>query len=328
MQKRVLLVVCGAFMLSAFVVGCGRGTVAKINGRKITRQEYFARLERLPYQDPNSGQSIEAGALTLQRLISEELIVRLAEKEGVAPTEQQIKERIAQSMKAPEFAANVRASGLTKDQLRELMRVEQAAFNLQTKGAKVTAAEVKDIYDKNKDTVFTIAEQVQLQGIFTDSKPNMDKVLGLLKSGVEFGTVARTMSKHGSAKFDGRLAPLARGFKGIPESVQAIIFATARDKYTAPVSTGGGGWAVFKVLQHLPKRVQRFKDVEVGIRDNMMLQRGMRKNPNLNAELTKFREAAKIDVYIERYKKLIIPPEPAPAQKRIQGVTVPTRGNK
>ena len=245
-QKRVLLVVCGAFVLSTLVVGCGRGTVAKINGRKITRQEYYDRLERMQSADPATGQPVEAGALVLQRLVNEELIVRLAEKESVPPTEGQIQERIAQAMKQPGFATSMKQNGMTKDQLRELMRVEQAAFNLQTKGVKVTPAEVKQFYDKNKATVFTTPERVHLQGIFTDSKADMDKVVSMLKSGVEFGVVARTMSKHDSAKVDGRLAPLDRGARGIPESVQKIIFGTPRDKATPPVSTGsGGGCAVF-----------------------------------------------------------------------------------
>ena len=314
-QKRVLLMIGAALVLSTFVIGCGRSTVAAVNGRKITRKEYYDRLERLPYTDPQTKQSVEAGVLVLQRLISEEMILRLAEKEGVAPTDQQIKDRIAQSSKQPGFAQNMQNSGITKDQFRELMRVEQAAFNLQTKGAKVPPAQVRAFYDKNRATVFTIPEQVQLAGIFVNSKAEADNAMTMLKKEVAFGTVAQALSKHPSAKTGGRLSPLARGDKGVPEYVQKPIFSTPRNKWTAPISDGRGGFVIFQVLQHLPQRTRAFKDVESMIRDRMMLEQGVQKNADLDEKMTKFREAAKIDVSIERYKKILVPEKPKAVTK-------------
>jgi len=309
-QKRVLLIIGAALVLSTFVIGCGRSTVATVNGRKITRKEYYDRLERLPYTDPQTKQSVEAGVLVLQRLISEEMILRLAEKEGVAPTDQQIKDRIAQSSKQPGFAQRMQEAGITKDQFRELMRVEQAAFNLQTKGVKIPTAQVRDLYDKNRATLFTIPEQVQLAAVFVNSKADSDKAMAMLKKGVAFGTVAQALSKHPSAKVGGRLSPLARGDKGVPEYVQKPIFSTPRNKWTDPISDGRGGFVIFQVLQHLPQRTRAYKDVESMIRDRMMLEQGVRKNPNLNEKMMKFRGAAKIDVSIERYKKLLVPEKP------------------
>lgn len=311
-SRRVLLFVGVASVLATFVVGCGRGTVAKVNGRNITRQEYYNRLERLPYADQASGQNTEAGAMTLQRLITEELLLRLSEKEHVAPTDQQIKERIAQSMKQPNFSSNLRKAGITKEQLKELMRVEQAAFNLQTKGVTVSPQDVKSFYDQGVKTQFTVPEQVSLAGIFVNSKAEADKCMSMLKSGADFGTVARMMSKDpSSAKVDGKLNPLARGNPNIPEPVQKIIFSTPKGEHTNPISSGKGGFVIFQVLQHTPSKVQRLAEVQNLIRDRMMLEKGMQKNQNLNEELAKFRESAKIDVNIERYKPLMEIQKPA-----------------
>lgn len=311
--KRVLFFVIAAAVIATFMVGCGRGTVAKVNGRKITRQEYYDRLERLPYADNTSGQTVEAGALILQRLITEELILKMADKEHVTPTDQQINDRVAAAVKQPGFAANMKKNGITKEQFREMMRVEQAAFNLQTKGVKVTQADVKKFYDDNRTTVFTTPEQAYLSGIFVNSKAEADKAMSLLKSGVEFGTVARTMSKHESARLDGKLAPISRGDKGIPPAVQNIIFSTPKGKWTNPIASGQGGYVIFQVNQHIPKKEQKLADVQAAIRDRLMLQKGMEKNANLNEELTKFKNSSKIDVSIERYKAYITPPKEAPA---------------
>lgn len=312
--KRVLLFVVLASAFAAFVVGCGgRSVVAKVNGRKITRQEYYDRLERLPYVDAASGQTTDAGILVLQRLVTEELLLRMAENQHVAPTDEQIKDRIAQSMKSPGFAANMRKSGVTKDQMKELMRVEQAAFNLQTKGVTVTPQDIKSFYDQNQAAQFTVPEQVYVAAIFVNSKADADKAMSLLKNKVEFGTVARTMSKHPSAKVDGKLAPLTRGDKGVPEAVQSLIFSTPNNQYTNPIPSGNGSYVIFQVLQHIPKKVQKLADVQTAIHDRLMLEKGMQKNPNLNGELAKFRDTAKIDIMIDRYKSILTPPKTAPA---------------
>lgn len=322
-HKRALLAIVAAAVLTTFVVGCGRGTVAKVNGRKITRQEYYKKLERTKYQSPaGGGQTIEVGVLVLQQLISEELILRLAEKENVGPTQQQVKQRVAYALKQPPIQEEMKVSGMTKDELRERMRVDQAGFNLQTRGVKVTGKEVKDFYEKYKDTQFTSPEQADVAAIFTDNKSQMDKALGLLESGVDFGTVARTFSTHpASAQQDGRLArAIMRGDQNIPESVQDLVLSTARNKYTKPILYGeSGGFVIFKVLMHRPKKTQKFGEVEYFIRQRLMVEKGLEKKIDLNQELNDYRKTAKIEISIERYKKLLVPEEEKAAEKQTAG---------
>jgi len=309
--KRVFLLVAAAAVLATFVVGCGRSGVAKVNGRKITRQEYFSRLERLQYRDPTTNQPIEAGAWVVQRLISEELLLRLAEKEGVAPSDQQVRERTVQAHKQPGFTAGVKASGITPDQLKELLRVEQALFNLQTRDVKVADKEVRDFYDRNKDTSFTTPEQAEVAAIFLNSKAEAEEAMGLLAKKVDFGTVAARMSKEpNTAKQEGRLpVPITRGDRNIPEYVQKAIFSTPKSRYTNPIAYGEGGYVIFQMIQRHPKRTRRFEDEKYRIRQQLMVQKGIEKQINVEQELAKFRETAKIDIGIERYKKILVPEE-------------------
>jgi foldase protein PrsA len=306
-NRRVILALIALAVLATFVVGCGRGTVAKVNGRKITRQEYYDRLERLPYPDPATNQQNEAGATVLDRLVTEELILRLAEKEKVGPTEQQVKERMAQTMKTPGFAAQMKASGFSKDQFKERMQVEQAAFNIQTKGVAVTKKESRDFYEKNKDLPpFTTQEQANVGALFLANKADTEKAQTLLKKGVDFGTVASMLSKDPvSSKQGGRLGrPIIRGDKNIPAEIQDIIFKTKTNDCTEPIPAGNGT-VIFKVFLHRPKKTQPFSEFEYLIKQRLSVEKGLAKQIDINKKLEAFRKTAKIDVAIERYKPFI-----------------------
>ena len=305
----MVLALVALAVLAAFVAGCGRGTVAKVNGRKITRQEYYDRLERLQYTDPATGQQNEAGAAVLDQLITEELIFRLAEKDKVGPTEQQAKERQDQTMKTPGFAAKMKASGYSKEQFRERMRVEQAAFNIQTKGVKVSSKEARDFYEKNKaNAPFTNPEQARVAAIFLGSQADSDKAMSLLKKGVDFGTVASMFSRDPNTRTQGgRLQrPIIRGDQNIPPAIQDIILSTPTNKYTKPISAGGGGSVIFKVIMHTPQKTLPFSEFEYLIRQRLALEKGIAKHIDINKELEAFRKTAKIEVGIERYKPFIM----------------------
>lgn len=310
-QRRVLVALVAMLVPATFLLGCGRGTVAKVNGRKITRQEYYNRLERLQYRHPVTGQPMEAGAWVLDRLINEELILRLAEQEKVPPTEEQVKKRMELAQKQPNFAATLKAAGVTRDQFKEMMRIEQAAFNLQTKGVKVTDEEVRAFYEANKHKPpLTTPDQAYVAAIFCDKEADIKKAESMLKRGVDFGTVARTLSlDKASAKRDGRLnRPITRGDQFPPKAVQDIVFNTRINGYTKPIYDGQSGWVIFKVLQIRKQRTEKLKDVEYAIWEQLMLQKGLQKNAQtVEQDLNNLRQKAKIEIGIERYKNLLLP---------------------
>lgn len=307
MHKRALFAIIVAVVLTTFVIGCGRGTVAKVNGRKITRQEFYTRLEHLQYP----GMPAEAGALVLEQLINEELVLRLAEKEGVPPTESQIKERLAYIQRQPGFARQLRLAGISRDQFKEILRVQQAAFNIQTKGISIPESNVRAYYDKNKDTVFTMQEHAFVAGIFTENKATAGKAMRLLDKGVDFGTVAQQLSTdRPSAEADGRLRKaISRGDPSLPKSVQDAVLSLPKGKYTQPIDGGDGGYVIFKVLEHRNKKTQSYENARFGIWQQMMGDAGKKKT-NIEQKLLKFRAGAKIDVTIDRYKEQLTPKKP------------------
>jgi len=320
-RKRLLLVIATAFMCSTVIAGCGRDTVAKVDGRRISREEYYARLERLPYADPTTRQQVEAGAWVLQGLINEVLLIRLAEKKGATPTKEQISERLREAEREPKFRTWLKRMGITEDQVRERMQIEQAFFNLQTKGVTVTKGEVRGYYDKNRRTLFTTPEQAEVEVIFAKNKADADKAMSMLEKGMSFETVARKISiEPTSASQGGYIPPISRNNESIPKSVRDIIFGTKPNQYTQPIQHGDGEYLIFKLLQRRKERTQKFKEVEYAIRQELMSEKGRRKgNINIDRELTELREKADIHVGIERYKSLLLP-------QAVKGAKIGTEG--
>jgi foldase protein PrsA len=289
--------------VAVFISGCGRGVVAKVNNRKITENEYYSRLEHLPVPGPN-GQKVEAGVVVLQRLIDEELVLRLAESKGVPPTDQQVDERYAQLKKGKSFKDQLKQAGITPDQVKQMLRVEQAAFNLQTRGVKVSDAEVNDYYKKNLQTQFTQPEHAFVAVILTKTHADAEKAMSML-SKLPFDTVARNVSMDASSKTNGGKLPRAivRGDRSLPKNIQDAIFSTAVNKYTEPLPFTNGEYVIFQVLQHDPKTTQQLDpDLKYNIRQTLMVQKGTLRKNNLDQDLAEFRKTASIQVFINRYK--------------------------
>ena len=310
-QTKVILVATGLLAVSIILTGCGRGTIAKIDGRRISKQEYYNRLERLPYRDPQTGQSMDAGQAVLAQLIDEVLLQRMAEIEKIPPTDAQINERMAQAKKAPNFATELKRSGYTQDQVKEMLRVKQALYNLQTKDVKVDPGEIKAYYKQNVAAQFTQPENVEVAAIFAKDKTTADRAMKLLAGKTEFGTVAMNLSSDKNSAASGGLLPLpiSRGDRRIPVSVQNVLFATKKGAYTQPIYDNAGGWAIFKIINHNNQAVRKFDEVKYLIGQSIAVNKGLQKKIDVQADLMKFRKKADIKVEIERYKASFAPPK-------------------
>ncbi|MBP6965443.1 MAG: peptidyl-prolyl cis-trans isomerase [Armatimonadetes bacterium] len=308
--SKTVLMAMAALVAASFLAGCGKSSVAKVNGRKISRQEYYDRLERMPMGNPPM--QVEAGVVVLRDLINEELLIRLAEKEKVPPTNAQVDERYKQMEKQPQFMAKMKESGLTKDQAKDLVRILQAHFNLMTRGIKVTDEEVKKYYEANKDKQFTIPENAEVAAIFCENKATADKAMNLLKQNVDFATVAKQLSSDPNSKDrGGRLGrPVYVNDQGLPEAVWKKVLATKKGAYTEPIADQTG-FVIFKVIRQNPKKVQKFEEVKFLLWDGMMREKGGQKW-NVDAELNKFRETADVKIMIDRYRDQLLPKEGGP----------------
>ena len=304
-SRGLLLVGLSAMLIG--ISGCGQETVAVVNGQKIMKQDYINRLERMP--PPVQGAKMDAGGYVLQQLINEELLIRLADKEKVTPTEAQVEERYKQMANAPNFKENMQRAGWSKDQMLKMLKVSEAEFNLRTKDVKITDEEVKKYYDDNKDTIFTTPEYVMISVIVLNKKSIADSAINMLKKGVEFGTVAKKYSIDKTSAANGGQVPspiynMEQG--GVPETLRKLLFSTKLGEYTEPIPDGKGNYQIFKVTKHTKKAVRKYEDESPRIRRSLMLKKGEKNVEPLKGKLAEFRDESNVKINIERYKQLEI----------------------
>ena len=121
--------------------------VAMVNNDKVYEGEFFTRLQRLKAQDfilkpkPLTMRSDSAGAMVLVSIINEHVIIQLARKENVLPTEAQVQAQLAPILGQENVKKLIDARMITAGQLAYDIRVQDARRNLEKKLGGHGAAE-------------------------------------------------------------------------------------------------------------------------------------------------------------------------------------------
>lgn len=302
LTRGLLLILLLAVIAS--ITGCGKESVAVVNGKQISKDEYIDKLERL--QTPQGG-GIEAGNFVLQQLINEQLILDMAKDEGVYPTEAQVQEMYDEMAKAPGFSESIQKSGWSKEKMMQRLYLIEAEFNLRTKGVKVTDEEVRKYYDDNKDELFTTPESINISVIVTKDKATAESALNTLKKGVEFATVANQFSIDEMTKANGGQVPKTyynvEGDETITPELRKLLFSTKLGELTKPLPGREGSYQIFKVTKKTDKEVHKFEEVSSRIRRMLMLKAGEKNNDSLQEKLDSFRNKSSVTVNIDRYKE-------------------------
>ncbi len=295
-------------VLVTALTGCGgRRTIVKVNGVKFTKNDFYDRLQKVPVQTAQGPQM--AGRFVMQQMITETLIQQLAKKEGVEPKEAQINKKIDRFRKeaGPNFAKVLAAQGMSMDDLKRQVSVQQALINVVTKGITVSDAEVKKAYDdalKQTPSPFIRPEAVTVSGIIMKDKAKIDKAYSLVQGGTDFGTVAMQYNDDPVIKKNqGRLpALITREDPRIPPIIRNTAFALQPGKFSKPLSLQGT-WLILKVETKRPKRITSFADAKDIVWENLAVQRGNAKG-NFAKAMKPFAKNADIFIGNQAYKDI------------------------
>lgn len=307
---------CALFALAG-VVAMAQGTdadnVATVNGTPISSSAYYHRMEFLSDMGTLVGkQYVEAtpGLMTLDRLITEQLLLQLAAKDGVTPTKDQVDQMERDALSAdPMVEKDWIQTGRPLAELLETYKLQAARFNILTRGIIVTDQEVKDQYNGHLDQ-YTIPKRVHLKVIILSSADKEAQVDAALQSGKSFEDVAQSFSEDITKNRGG-------DFGDIPEANLPTYFKTAIQGVKIGSTTAWGEGTsqdgrifYFKALfadaaaaQVLPLDAA----LTDSIRKSIMIDRGS-KIHDVNKELTDLRNQSKIvitnPVFSEQYNKL------------------------
>lgn len=310
-------------LLSIFLTGCGR-SVAKVDGEKISRREYYNRLEKLAI--PVGGRNREAGQVVLQLLIEEGLREKLAKKEGVYPTKEQIQKRL-DAMKKDGSRDNLKRQGYTDKEIEKLVTAKQVEMNLLTKGVKVTEDDKKAYYKKHLKDQFTTMAGAEMAVIITESKAKTDLVRDLLHNKhVDFNTVAmKHLTIPGNPdqtrqmrKENGRLGFMPEDYKLIdprvrlPLALHTAMFKLQPGDISPEPIKDGNVWYTFKMMDRRKSATQKYNAVRGKIEDMVLMEKaGEMYNRWTNKRtltpierMEEYSKTAKVKVNMRRYKGL------------------------
>jgi parvulin-like peptidyl-prolyl isomerase len=255
--------------------GNSTDVAATVNGKNITLGE----VDRIVGQQTRGGAALSplqqaAARLTvLDSLVQRQVLVDRAEKEKIAPTDEEINNVInAQKQRGTveDWEKALKENNLTEQQVREEARKDLAISKLQEKiygQITIRDQEITDFFNANKEQ-FVNPRGVSLANIMADpadyagqiqddaksdaeAAAKIQRLHAQLKAGADFATVARASSEHPSSVQSGNIGfaneeELKRN--GFPPDLITRFFSTMNvGDITEPIKFPNGAWYIFKL---------------------------------------------------------------------------------
>lgn len=273
--------------------------VAVVEGIEIKGDEYFSRMERLSGVGTLVGQNfvqLQPGVLTLNQLISEHLLLQIAQSKGLTPKDDEVEAAYREALtENPSLENNWTQSGQPLEGLRYQIKLEVAKFKIVTQGINVTDQQVQNEYATNKSK-YTIPKLAKLRILVVDGA---DKAAADadLTGGKSFIEVVRARSLDISKARDGDYGtvPIESLNEAIRNALKDTKLGNTTDWIKVP-TPGSPNSMKFLYENVVPEKVLPFDaNLREQIRHRMMLQQGMTKN-NIAAIMADARHKAKIEI--------------------------------
>ncbi|MBS1786789.1 MAG: SurA N-terminal domain-containing protein [Acidobacteria bacterium] len=335
MRKILLHLVLFAFAIAAAACGgssaSGSGgdeVAATVNGKQILIKDLDSVIaQQFRGQEAQLSQLAQAGyrLQALDTMINDEVLFQRAVKEGINPTEDEVRQAVQQykqsrSLTEEAFAAELKQINQSEEQFRELAKRQLAVNKLYEKigsQLKVQDREVADVYNENPKQ-FSLQPGVYLSDIIIDPANNGTKfdavgepaaeqrikeIQTRLKNGSDFATIARQLSEHESFRNSGDLGFLAKEqfvglpqMMGLPTSLGDKFMGMQEGDITEPVKDQAGRWHIFKVTgKQTETRDRTLDEVRKEINDAILSQRKQIADAALQARA---RDEAKIENFL------------------------------
>ncbi|MBV8074097.1 MAG: peptidylprolyl isomerase [Candidatus Eremiobacteraeota bacterium] len=278
---------------------CSSGTIASVNGQKISTAEYDKKLEASP-----------AGKGVLSQLIQTDLIDQYAKENNINPTDAEINaevDKIKARYPNGQFEAIVKQQGLTDADVRTIFRQQLILQKAVASQAKpVTDADIKAYYDRNHASLDK-PEQVRARHILVPDLKTAQTVESKLKGGAKFEDLAKQYSTDPATKDKGG----ELGWFGHNQMVgpfDKAAFSLPVGKISDPVKSPFG-YHIIQVEEKKPALKATLASSKDQIRQTLQQQAAQSQIPLFVQQL---RAKATITVNDPRFSDLASTPGPAP----------------
>ncbi|MBO0797654.1 MAG: SurA N-terminal domain-containing protein [Blastocatellia bacterium] len=303
---------------------------AVVNGTKIMIKDVDRVIAQQSREPDNQLSQLQQAAYRLQALetlINQEVLFQKAQKENIAPTDDEIRQYIQRykqdnGFTEEAFVNELKRTNQTEEQFRESVRKQLAIQKLYEKSdaqLKVQDREVADFYNANPKQ-FSIQPGVAISDIIIDPKDNgmkfdaqgdaaaeqrIREIHTRLKNGSDFATNARQFSEHQSAMQSGDLGFLPKSefprlpeMMGLPAQLGDRLMSMKEGDITEPIKDAASRWHIFKLTAKQTETRDRTLDdpsVRKEISDTILSQR---KQVVAAAIQAKARDEADIENYL------------------------------
>jgi len=264
---------------------------AEINGEKITKDEFYERLEA------------EAGQAVFSQMLAEKLILQAAKDAGISVEQSEVDEEL--NMIKLQFGSEdifnyaLMQNGLTEESLREQITFSLYAFKLSTNDVVIEDAEVKDYFEKNKKN-FDEPEKVRIAHILVNDEKTAEEILDQIKKGDKFEDLVKTKSIDTTTKNNnGELGYVAKG--QMPKDFEDLVFTTKVNEVASEVIKTDDGYHIIKVLEKVEEKPANYEDSKDLVKEILLRQ----KAKPINEVLTELKDKATIVISKDEYKDLI-----------------------
>lgn len=261
MKRSLALAAVALAAVTLVAAGCGDSdevpadAVAVVDGTTITRssldgllsrakKSYTAQKRAFPKAGTSEYQSLQTQAVAY--LVQREEYAREAEKLGIDVTDQQVAKKVDEVKKQyfggsqAKFDKGLADQGYTKATLEEDIRSQlltEGIYKKVTTDAKVTDADVKSYYEKNRAN-YTVPESRSVRHILVKSKADADRIRTELVNGGDFAALAKANSIDPGSKDAGGKLTVSKGQTVAPFDKAAFSLDT--NELSQPIKTQFG----------------------------------------------------------------------------------------
>lgn len=243
--------------------------VAKVNGYEIRVSEVRMAFDDVIGQLPNLPKKLRY-PFVVEFLVERHLLAQLANKEGIADSEDYKRRLAAYQAKA----------------LRD-------SYLAQVISPKVKEEEIRAVYEAESKKVEE-TERVRARHILVASEKEAQSILDRLNKGEKFEDLAKQYSLDGSKDYGGDL-----GYFTAPEMVPAFskaAFELKQGEISKPIKTDFG-WHIIKLEDRKKGQPQPYDQVKGAIRNVLVRQK-------VNEALASLKDVAKVEILDEDLKKI------------------------
>jgi len=214
----------------------------------------------------------------MQLLTRFEWIDGEAEERGIKITDAEVKKSFDEQKKQAfpkdaDYQKFLKQNGQSEDDILERVRLDMLSNKIRDeiiKGKdKVSDAQIKAFYDKNKDR-FAQPERRDLRVVLTKTEAKANEAKAALDSGESWNAVAKKYSIDEASKAQGGKQP-AQAKGTLERSLDEAVFSADKGKITGPVKTQFG-WYVFEVENVTKASQQTLEQAKETIRQTLQSQ--------------------------------------------------------